>query len=91
MKHIIAVLATVTILSMGAVSPTYSDSFSDYISDILNSQYNGIKRKAKGDKKKLAKLAKIRSRALNKIDKVQGMAARPIAVSALKEMEKVVE
>ena len=76
---------------MSSIAPASSDDISNYIADKFNSHYNGMRRKAKGDKSKLAKLAKIRSRALNKIHEIEGMDAKPIAISALKEMKKVLK
>ena len=91
MKKITAILITITILSMSSVVSASSDEISDYIANEFNSHYNGMRRKAKGDKKKLAKLAKIRSKALKRIHTIDGMDAQPIAITAIKEMKKVVK
>lgn len=91
MKKFISLLVILTVFGSVEMSVVKADTISDMVASEFNKQYNQLRRKAKGDKKKLSSLLSIRKATLKKINRTAGLASRPIAITGVKKMRLVVK
>ncbi|MFK5977574.1 MAG: hypothetical protein QM488_01640 [Rhizobiaceae bacterium] len=91
MKKIISILAILMMFGSGGVSIAKADQVSNMVADGFLGYYNQLRKKAKGDKKKLSALLKIRKSTLKKIKNTPGIASRAFAVTGVKKMQAVVK
>ncbi|MBL4893174.1 MAG: hypothetical protein JKX91_15415 [Rhizobiaceae bacterium] len=68
-----------------------ADEVSNIVAERFVGYYNQLRKKAKGDKRKLSSLLKIRKSTLKKINSTPGMASRAFAVTGVKKMQAVVK
>ena len=79
------------IFGSAEISIAKADGVSNVVAAEFLKYYKQLRKKAKGDKKKLSALLIIRKATLKKIAKTPGLASRAVAVTGVKKMQKVVK
>lgn len=95
MKKIMSMLVVLAIFGSAEISVSIPIAKADTVSNVVATEflkyYKRLRKKAKGDKKKLSALLSISKATLKKINRTPGMAARSVAVKGVQKMRLVVK